>query len=39
MMIEVPVSVLMRFTTVSERVQRWEEKDKEVEEVKRKVAE
>ena len=34
MMIEVPVSVLMRFTTVSGRGQRWEEKDKEAEEEK-----
>ena len=29
---EVPVSVLMRFTTVRGRVQRWNERDEEAEE-------
>ena len=32
MMMEVPVSVLMRFTTVRGWVQRWKERDKEAEE-------
>ena len=32
MMMEVPVSVLMRFTTVRGRVQRWNERDEEAEE-------